>query len=87
MNKEAVSSSKSEYFVAVHKCKTCDVKLDDHTRTHRDGVCPYCGAISEGTVIDTYKDTEARPYPSAWVQLIPYAIMILLAGALFFALA
>lgn len=42
-------------FTSVNKCVNCEAKLTSHQEYYSNGVCPYCGRVSSGTICDTKK--------------------------------
>jgi predicted RNA-binding Zn-ribbon protein involved in translation (DUF1610 family) len=46
-----------ERWVPVWNCSTCEHYVTDHTRSYSHGVCPYCGAVSNGSTIDCVKSS------------------------------
>lgn len=42
----------SEWF-ALHHCKECKKCLTSKERFDTNGCCPYCGALSSSTIVDT----------------------------------
>lgn len=45
-------------FRAVYCCKECGKRLTDDEVMYSDGVCPYCGYVSDGTICDYIKQSE-----------------------------
>lgn len=48
-------------FVVKHMCKNCNKVLTDNQKMYSDGVCPHCGALSDGTIVDSIKVSVEVP--------------------------
>lgn len=54
-------------YVPKWNCKACNAELTDHEQAYSYGVCPKCGAVSDGSFVDCHKsskpieDTVPRP--------------------------
>ena len=44
---------------AVYRCVKCDTKLSKEDHRHSDGVCPYCGQMSDSSLVKVKKLIEA----------------------------
>ena len=42
-------------YIVEHRCVKCGHKFSNRDMIHSDGVCPYCGNISRGTICDSDK--------------------------------
>lgn len=42
-------------YKAQYTCIACSHVLSDRERCYHDGVCPFCGHVTNGTVCDTDK--------------------------------
>lgn len=50
--------SMSKKYVVVYKCRECRTELTWDEKMYSHGVCPYCGTVSGGTVVDTIKTSR-----------------------------
>lgn len=48
----------SKKYVVVYKCRECRTELTWDEKMYSHGVCPYCGTVSGGTVVDTIKTSR-----------------------------
>lgn len=56
-------------FVVNHMCKNCNTVLTNSQRMYSGGICPHCGALSEGTIVDSIKvsvEVEKKPWWKLW---------------------
>jgi len=60
-------------FVAVYRCVKCKGVLSGHEISHSDGVCPYCGYDSGGTLVNCNKSVEEREIDTGLPVRIPRA--------------
>ena len=40
-----------------YACKACEVKLTYSEMMYSNGVCPKCGAVTNGTIVDCVKSS------------------------------
>ena len=69
-------------WVAVRFCNACGVELSDHEYAYSDGVCPHCGATSNGTFVDAAKRSVRKAKRKWRKELILVVLGIILAGLL-----
>ena len=54
-----------EKFRAAYSCNSCHEFLNFHQMMYSQGVCPYCGHVSNSTIVDcTKKAVESEPLTS-----------------------
>lgn len=57
-------------YVSIYHCVVCERQLSRIERLYNDGICPYCGYASKGTVADTLKTSV--PYFSPLERLLRF---------------
>jgi len=50
-------------YISVHLCPACETRLTRDQRFYSDGVCPYCGDVTLGTIVDTRKISIVKKKP------------------------
>ena len=45
-------------YEAIYLCKKCKKELNITERCYSQGVCPYCGAVSESTFVECVKQSK-----------------------------
>lgn len=49
---------RSKRWVSIYLCKNCKNELSEYEWSYSHGVCPRCGAVSDGTFVDADKSSR-----------------------------
>lgn len=53
---------------AIYLCKKCNVMVSNYVRLTSGGICPHCGNLDNGYVVDCYKAVGRPIKISPWWQ-------------------
>lgn len=53
------------YFI--DECSECHEELSSYEKMYSSGVCPYCGASNDSTIVDTDKITVRNVYKRGFI--------------------